>query len=289
MNKEDPPGTILSVSVGILISYSSLTVILLAETDHLAPILAMKYLTLSAMSMACHLKTTFTDPGAVPESALPIDPMNNDKLCHSMCSLCQTFKPPLSHHCRICKRCVSRMDHHCPWMNNCIGAGNFKHFILFLLYTWSSSALALCIFGWNYFLCADEDCEFDIFLVQLVRVMTVICLGTLLFTSSMIMNVTYGILTGIGTIDRLKKKANQTMGIADEEPILLKDIFGIAGYHTWPFPIDPVFENYDKVMGYSTPQRLLREQRKDKQQYISHDPELRYSQRSYEKEYIMQV
>jgi hypothetical protein len=41
--------------------------------------------------------------------------------------------------------------------------------------------------------------------------------------------------------------------------ILLIDVFGIAGYHTWPFPIDPVFEDWDRVMGYSTPQRLSRE------------------------------
>ncbi len=40
----------------------------------------------------------------------------------------------------------------------------------------------------------------------------------------------------------------------------LKDIFGIAGYHTWLLPVDPVFEDYDKVMGYSMPSRLSREQ-----------------------------
>jgi hypothetical protein len=33
----------------------------------------------------------------------------------------------------------------------------------------------------------------------------------------MLMNVTYGILTGIGTIDRLKKKATNTVGLSDEE------------------------------------------------------------------------
>ena len=42
--------------------------------------------------------------------------------------------------------------------------------------------------------------------------------------------------------------------------ISLEEVFGIGGYHTWPFPIDPVFEDYDKTMGFSTPQRLAREQ-----------------------------
>ena len=78
------------------------------------------------------------------------------------------------------------------------------------------------------------------------------------------MNVTYGIMTGIGTIDRLKKKAMDTMQDSEEEPIALVDIFGIAGYHTWFLPIDPVFEDYDRVLGFSTPQRLLREQMKEK-------------------------
>eukprot|EP00585_Thalassiosira_rotula_P012116 CAMPEP_0196138600 /NCGR_PEP_ID=MMETSP0910-20130528/6185_1 /TAXON_ID=49265 /ORGANISM="Thalassiosira rotula, Strain GSO102" /LENGTH=123 /DNA_ID=CAMNT_0041399225 /DNA_START=144 /DNA_END=515 /DNA_ORIENTATION=+ len=90
--------------------------------------------------------------------------------------------------------------------------------------------------------------------------MTFLCIGAFLFTSSMLMNVTYGLMTGIGTIDRLKKKATNTMSQSDEEPIALKDVFGIAGFHTWPFPIDPVFDDYDRVMGYSTPQRLVREQ-----------------------------
>lgn len=74
------------------------------------------------------------------------------------------------------------------------------------------------------------------------------------------MNVTYGLMTGIGTIDRLKKKATNTMSQSDEEPIPLKDVFGIAGYHTWLLPVDPVFDNYDRVVGFSTPQRLVREQ-----------------------------
>jgi hypothetical protein len=80
---------------------------------------------------------------------------------------------------------------------------------------------------------------------------------------SRIMNVMYGIMTGVGTIDRLKKKADNTVFESDEEPIALKDIFGIQGYWTWALPIDPVFEDFDRVMGYSIPQRLLREKQRD--------------------------
>ena len=92
-----------------------------------------------------------------------------------------------------------------------------EHFFLFLIYTWSCSAYALTLFGWNYFFCADEDCTFHPVVVHLVRVMTVLSVGAFLFTSSMLMNVTYGLMTGIGTIDRLKKKATNTMSQSDEE------------------------------------------------------------------------
>ena len=109
-------------------------------------------------------------------------------------------------------------------------------------------------------MCADEDCTFNGVLTQLVRAVTVLSIGTLLFTSSMIMNVTFGLMTGIGTIDRLKKKANDSIAEAIEDPIPLKDVFGIGAYGTWLIPIDPLFEDHDRVLGYSTPQRLLREE-----------------------------
>ena len=138
-----------------------------------------------------------------------------------------------------------------------------KHFILFLLYTWSCSVFSLLLLGWNYFMCSSEECTFNGVLTQLVRAVTVLSIGALLFTSSMIMNVTFGLLTGIGTIDRLKKKASNSIGEAVEEPIPLRDVFGIGPYWTWLLPVDPLFEDYDKVVGYSTPQRLLREETRD--------------------------
>ena len=176
------------------------------------------------MSLASHAKTSLTDPGSVPMQAIPSERQRLLKDSHSMCGQCQTFKPPGSHHCRICNRCISRMDHHCPWMNNCVGAANLKHFLLFLCYTWLCATYSLVLFGWNYFFCADEDCTFHPLVVHLVRIMTLLALGAFLFTSSMLMNVLYGVLTGIGTIDRLKKKATNTMSQSEEEPIQLIDV-----------------------------------------------------------------
>ena len=89
--------------------YSAVTVSFLAKTGGIPVVLSFAYGILCALALASHAKTTLTDPGSVPISAVPTElQRRNEKL--SMCSQCQTFKPPLSHHCRICNRCISRMD-----------------------------------------------------------------------------------------------------------------------------------------------------------------------------------
>ena len=263
LNRADPAGTIMAFMVWVLMAYSALTMSFLARTGGIPVWAALLYNILASLSLASHIKTSLTDPGSVPTAAVPTREQRLHATKLSMCSQCQTFKPPFSHHCRICNRCISRMDHHCPWMNNCVGAGNMKHFLLFLVYTWTCSVVCLTLLSWNYFFCVEEACEFHLVLLQLVRLMSFLSIGTFLFTSSMIMNVVYGIMTGVGTIDRLKKKANNTLQDSDEEPIPLPNVFGIGPLWTYAFPTDPIFPDYDQVMGYSTPQRLLREQMRE--------------------------
>jgi DHHC palmitoyltransferase len=155
MNRKDQAGVIMAFLVWLLISesrrcscqtffcsqqknltnpppfprtvYSGVTVTLLAHHNHLPGILAMLYCTICALALASHAKTVFTDPGSIPQSAVP-RPVTPSTRMHAMCSHCQTYKPPLAHHCRICNRCISRMDHHCPWMNNCVGIGNLSEY-----------------------------------------------------------------------------------------------------------------------------------------------------------------
>jgi DHHC palmitoyltransferase len=115
LNQGDPAGTIMAVLVWVLMGYSALTITLLAAYGGVPCSLAMLYTTLASLVLASHVKTSLTDPGAVPAAAVPTELQRASQKKLSMCSQCQTFKPPFSHHCRICNRCISRMDHHCPW------------------------------------------------------------------------------------------------------------------------------------------------------------------------------
>ena len=101
-----PPFLIITIlSSLIILVYSALTVTFLAATGGIPSMLSNAYCVLCALALASHAKTTLTDPGAVPVSAVPTElQRRNEKL--SMCSQCQTFKPPFSHHCRICNRYV---------------------------------------------------------------------------------------------------------------------------------------------------------------------------------------
>lgn len=60
-------------------------------------------------------------------------------------------KPERAHHCRSCKTCVLKYDHHCPWINQCVGLGNERYFILFMLW-FSLGCCIFCVLGWRTFL-----------------------------------------------------------------------------------------------------------------------------------------
>ena len=122
MNTSDQAGTIMAFLVWVLLCYSAWTFTALAKFGGVPPFLSAAYVILCILALASHAKTTFTDPGSVPQSAVPNErtrrEMGTPDAPLSMCSQCQTFKPPFTHHCRICNRCISRMDHHCPWVSD---------------------------------------------------------------------------------------------------------------------------------------------------------------------------
>ena len=114
INYGDQVGTMMSSMVWVLIIYSMVTISLLAQNNHLSSHIAMIYGTICSLALGAHIKTTLTDPGAIPTEAVPRAILFKQGIrTHAMCSHCQTYKPPNSHHCRICNRCISRMDRTC--------------------------------------------------------------------------------------------------------------------------------------------------------------------------------
>ena len=56
------------------------------------------------------------------------------------CYLCEVNVLRRSKHCRRCNKCVDVFDHHCPWLNTCVGARNYRHFLMLLVATFSLTA-----------------------------------------------------------------------------------------------------------------------------------------------------
>ncbi|XP_073286791.1 probable protein S-acyltransferase 14 [Primulina huaijiensis] len=111
---------------------------------------------LLVMLLWCYFSVVFTDPGSVPSNWRPaMDeergvtdlltttefPTNSDNQEVRYCRNCNQLKPPRCHHCSVCGRCVLKMDHHCVWVVNCVGALNYKYFLLFLFYTFLETTL----------------------------------------------------------------------------------------------------------------------------------------------------
>jgi ankyrin repeat protein len=48
-----------------------------------------------------------------------------------ICLDCRVATPVGSYHCKTCGHCCYWLDHHCPLLATCIGAGNYRSFVLF--------------------------------------------------------------------------------------------------------------------------------------------------------------
>lgn len=67
------------------------------------------------------------------------------------CEKCNLLKPDRAHHCSVCDTCILKMDHHCPWVNNCVCFSNYKFFVLFLGYSFST-CLWSAVISFPYFI-----------------------------------------------------------------------------------------------------------------------------------------
>ncbi|CAM9107264.1 unnamed protein product, partial [Phaeothamnion confervicola] len=143
-------------------------------------------------------------------------------------------------------------------MNNCVGVRNLKHFFLFLVYTLATCMYALGLFLRHFIQCELGKCRaYSNLDTNLVRVAMVLAFAGTLFTFSMLLNQVGGVLSGVGTVDRMQRRKKDRMTNApaesDDRPVPWVDVFGAGNRLLWLLPTDPRFENWERVMGYDVP------------------------------------
>ncbi|BES95086.1 unnamed protein product [Nesidiocoris tenuis] len=219
---KDPCGLICIPLTYVAVFYADYVVVrwVILQTMHdslWAPFHAVLFNTVIFLLLFAHLRAMCSDPGAIPlpETQMDFSDIHTDRLpCFprspessamlaqhedwTVCTRCETYRPPRAHHCRICKRCIKRMDHHCPWINNCVGERNQKYFIQFLVFVGVLSvyALFLVIVSWVQ---ACPDCSDDVSIKQSRIVHCII----LVMESSL-----FGIFVLVILYDQLESLAN---------------------------------------------------------------------------------
>ena len=103
---------------------------------------ALVFTCLLILSAMFFYRTSLGDPGFLPEKLeQPVENQLQGDYNHT-CKLCHDkWQPPRAYHCDLCGRCVFKvevsyqMENHYLWLCNCVGVGNMKFFLLFLMFT----------------------------------------------------------------------------------------------------------------------------------------------------------
>ena len=98
-------------------------------------------------------------------------------------------------------------------MNNCIGALNQKFFVLFLAYTTAQCGTVLVTLAVRAGTCVPDSSLEACFPGEQGRLalgLAILVGLAFLFVASMLYNQVYAVHTGIGTVDRMKRRARHT-------------------------------------------------------------------------------
>ena len=68
-----------------------------------------------------------SDPGRVTTTQISMQSVG-------VCVYCRKVQLAETRHCKVCNHCVDGFDHHCDVLGMCIGKGNMRIFLTFLIY-----------------------------------------------------------------------------------------------------------------------------------------------------------
>ncbi|CAG5007100.1 unnamed protein product [Parnassius apollo] len=164
---KDICGIICAVLTWLLIMYAEFVVMMVMLLPGLSTYPFYSYInivvfqSLAFLAFASHLRTMFTDPGAVPKGNATKEMIKQMSFREGQvifkCTKCCSIKPERAHHCSVCQRCIRKMDHHCPWVNNCVGENNQKYFVLFTFYIAAISIHSLTLAVYQFVTCIKHE------------------------------------------------------------------------------------------------------------------------------------
>lgn len=146
----------------LLVIWPGVMLSLFSEVDRKRLIIT---LVTSALAVVCLFVAATSDPGvAVPsldprlaEAAHPpvtkrVKWGDSQEIFLKFCDTCRIYRLPRMSHCRACNNCVDCFDHHCPWIGTCVGRGNYRSFLGFVLSTafccvWTGIICAIHVWG----------------------------------------------------------------------------------------------------------------------------------------------
>eukprot|EP00756_Hemistasia_phaeocysticola_P046189 Hpha_TRINITY_DN19959_c0_g1::TRINITY_DN19959_c0_g1_i1::g.93487::m.93487/K20029/ZDHHC3_7_25; palmitoyltransferase ZDHHC3/7/25 len=246
------------------------------------------FFTVAFMALFSHFRAMTVEPGVVHPCAEPVVMEGQDSKRY--CRQCSAFKPPRAHHDSVTGRCVVKMDHYCPWVNNTVGIRNHKMFILFIVYVFLISMMALFIVGGSLNHCmalphdhtpspvkrrfnrrrrSDDNTIVRVFealfdgascglgLKGFFLVLEALLFG--LFTFAMFCDQRTVLDTGLAGIDRRKKAKGLEIGQSHDDTLKVDEVFGgqLSAGNVRRFRLDflwpspPDFgHHHDTVMGF---------------------------------------
>jgi len=188
----------------VIVYFVVYTTIYSKITEEIIWILAfLVYSCIGLLLCWCHIVCIFKNPGV-------FDNKLSENCLNLLCGRCLRIRIKHSHHCSKCKVCVYQMDHHCPLIDNCVGYGNQKEYIQFLIYTGFFCIYSAGFILWSKFYCALNSSKFctdqSAYFIDFSKLLS---LGIVSFFFVFIFYLLYeqyeSLKTGKSQVDRLKE------------------------------------------------------------------------------------